>query len=256
MCPIEEVVPSARAAILLEPGDSGLGPAESEDQMTFAFQPDAVSARPAKARIPSEPPTPVELADPVRDPAEDLGPALELESLGEPPGGDPRVETADDPRIPAGKAYFKIGEVARITGVKPYVLRYWETEFPWLRPSKTSTRQRLYRRQDIALLFKIKRLRYEEHETIANAKQQIKRARGQDPRPSGPSRPAQVAPAKPKEPAERALPLASVGARLALAGKNPGSRAKIGRALRDMRGAVMDLLHAAERISAQRVQKK
>jgi DNA-binding transcriptional MerR regulator len=251
MCPIDGVIPEARAELLLEPGASGLGPEEpSPDQMTFAFQA-APSVRPAKALMPSEPPPDAELDDELEA---RLGPlALERE-----PGADPRVETSDDPRIPAGKAYFKIGEVARITGVKPYVLRYWETEFPWLRPSKTSTRQRLYRRQDIALLFKIKRLRYEEHETIANAKQQIKRARGQDPKPSsGPSRPAQMAQAKSKDGAERPL-LASVGARLALAGKNAGSRAKIGRVLREMRGAVMDLLHAAERATGegQRLQKK
>src|SRR5262245_1310388 len=46
--------------------------------------------------------------------------------------GDDRFETSDDPRIPDGQSYFKIGEVAKIIGVKPYVLRYWEGEFPWV----------------------------------------------------------------------------------------------------------------------------
>lgn len=87
---------------------------------------------------------------------------------------DPRRETLEDPRIPSGKQFFKIGEVARITGVKPYVLRYWETEFSWIKPTKTSARQRLYRRQDVALILEIRRLRHEEQRTIAEAKELIR----------------------------------------------------------------------------------
>jgi DNA-binding transcriptional MerR regulator len=87
---------------------------------------------------------------------------------------DPRRETLEDPRIPVGKQFFKIGEVARITGVKPYVLRYWETEFSWIKPTKTSARQRLYRRQDVALILEIRRLRHEEQRTIAEAKECIR----------------------------------------------------------------------------------
>src|SRR5262245_43667638 len=68
---------------------------------------------------------------------------------------DPRYETPEDPRIPGERMFFKIGEVAELTGIKPYVLRYWEVEFPWIKPEKTSSRQRRYRRQDIALLLKI-----------------------------------------------------------------------------------------------------
>ncbi len=90
---------------------------------------------------------------------------------------DPSRETVDDARIPKGKQFFKIGEVSKITGLKPYVLRYWETEFSWLRPTKTSSRQRLYRRQDIAMILQIKRLRYEENLTIASAKEHIKKTR-------------------------------------------------------------------------------
>lgn len=103
---------------------------------------------------------------------------------------DPRRETVDDPRIPPDKLFFKIGEVSRLTGLKPYVLRYWETEFPWIRPSKTSSRQRLYRRQDIGVLLEIKRLRYEEKRTIADTKEQIRERRGLERtrRPSKPPR--------------------------------------------------------------------
>ncbi len=103
---------------------------------------------------------------------------------------DPRRETVDDPRIPPDKLFFKIGEVSKLTGVKPYVLRYWETEFPWIRPSKTSSGQRLYRRQDIGILLEIRRLRHEEHRTIADTKEHIRERRGQERtrRPSKPPR--------------------------------------------------------------------
>ena len=72
------------------------------------------------------------------------------------------------------KLYFRIGEVARIVGVKPYVLRYWETEFPILKPGKTPSRHRLYRRRDVEILLEIKHLLYEEGFTIAGAKKRLK----------------------------------------------------------------------------------
>ncbi len=103
-----------------------------------------------------------------------------LEVLAACDPSDPRFETVDDPRIPADQMYFKIGEVAKITGIKPYVLRYWEVEFPWIRPEKTSSRQRRYRRQDIALLFRIGRLRYEEQLTIDRTRQVIREDRRQE----------------------------------------------------------------------------
>jgi DNA-binding transcriptional MerR regulator len=92
---------------------------------------------------------------------------------------DPRLETEDDPRIPAGKMFFKIGEVSKIVSVKPYVLRYWETEFSRLKPAKTSSKQRMYRRQDVALLLTIRRLRYEERHTIAAARKMLKELKGE-----------------------------------------------------------------------------
>src|SRR6478736_2014447 len=64
------------------------------------------------------------------------------------------------------KLYFRIGEVARLAGIKPYVLRFWETEFPGLDPKKSGTGHRLYRRKNVELVFEIKRLLYEKRYTI------------------------------------------------------------------------------------------
>lgn len=77
------------------------------------------------------------------------------------------------PELP-NKLYFRIGEVAKIVGVKPYVLRYWETEFSILKPGKTPSRHRLYRRRDVETLIEIKTLLYEEGFTIAGAKKKLK----------------------------------------------------------------------------------
>jgi DNA-binding transcriptional MerR regulator len=83
------------------------------------------------------------------------------------------MERADQVELP-NKLYFRIGEVAKILGVKPYVLRYWETEFSVLKPGKTPSRHRLYRKRDVETLLEIKRLLYEEGFTIAGAKKRIK----------------------------------------------------------------------------------
>ncbi|HEY4716115.1 MAG TPA: MerR family transcriptional regulator [bacterium] len=71
------------------------------------------------------------------------------------------------------KLYFKIGEVSNITGIKPYVLRYWEDEFPIIDPVKTGGKHRLYRKKDIENIMVIKKLLYEERLTIAGAKKKI-----------------------------------------------------------------------------------
>src|SRR5437016_2214420 len=68
------------------------------------------------------------------------------------------------------KLYFRIGEVARLAGIKPYVLRFWETEFSGLGPKKSGTGQRLYRRKDVELVLEIKRLLYEKRFTIEGAR--------------------------------------------------------------------------------------
>lgn len=71
------------------------------------------------------------------------------------------------------KLYFRIGEVARLCSVAPYVLRFWETEFSQLRPNKSGTGQRLYRRRDVEMALRVKRLLYDEGYTIAGARQAI-----------------------------------------------------------------------------------
>ena len=80
---------------------------------------------------------------------------------------------ASDPVIP-DKLYFRIGEVARLCRLPAYVLRFWETEFPQLKPVKSSTGQRMYRRRDVENVLRIKKLLYEEGFTIAGARQQLK----------------------------------------------------------------------------------
>jgi len=73
------------------------------------------------------------------------------------------------------KNYFKIGEVAEILELEPYVLRYWESEFKILKPSRTRTQQRLYHRKDLDLLMQIKDLLYIDKLTIAGAKQRLQK---------------------------------------------------------------------------------
>ena len=75
------------------------------------------------------------------------------------------------------KRYFRIGEVSAITGIEPYVLRYWQTEFPRISPSRSRSGQRLYRRQDIETIMEIKHLLYEKRFTIAGAKKYLRESR-------------------------------------------------------------------------------
>ncbi|HPD60895.1 MAG TPA: MerR family transcriptional regulator [Thermodesulfobacteriota bacterium] len=71
------------------------------------------------------------------------------------------------------KLYFRISEVSKLTGLEPYVLRYWESEFKLIKPIRTKSRHRLYRRKDLEVLFEIKKLLYEEQYTIAGAKKRL-----------------------------------------------------------------------------------
>ena len=94
-------------------------------------------------------------------------------------GGDGRqgADAEVSPAVAAllgEKLYFKIGEVARIVGVKPYVLRYWETEFSILRPGKTRSKHRLYRRRDVELLLRIKDLLHTRRFTIEGARKKLR----------------------------------------------------------------------------------
>ena len=72
------------------------------------------------------------------------------------------------------KLYFRIGEVARLCGLPAYVLRFWETEFPQLKPVKSSTGQRMYRKREVEHALRIKRLLYDQGFTIAGARQQLR----------------------------------------------------------------------------------
>ena len=89
-----------------------------------------------------------------------------------------RAGRSQDVVIP-DKLYFRIGEVARLCRLPAYVLRFWETEFPQLKPTKSSTGQRMYRRRDIENLLRIKQLLYDEGFTIPGARQQL-RAEGKN----------------------------------------------------------------------------
>ena len=79
------------------------------------------------------------------------------------------------------KPYFKIGEVAQLAGVEPYVLRYWETEFRTIRPEKTRSKQRLYRRKDVEAVMAIKHLLYDEGYRIDGAKRRLRELSGEAP---------------------------------------------------------------------------
>ena len=85
------------------------------------------------------------------------------------------TESAPQPEIP-DKLYFRIGEVSKLLNVEPYVVRFWETEFPGLAPKKSATGQRLFRRKDVELLLRIKHLLYEKKFTIEGARQALVKA--------------------------------------------------------------------------------
>jgi|SRR5271154_6815574 DNA-binding transcriptional MerR regulator len=91
---------------------------------------------------------------------------VECHSMREPVLSEPRPEIPD-------KLYFRIGEVSRLAGIKPYVLRFWETEFSTLGPKKSGKGHRLYRRKDVELVLEIKRLLYEKRYTIEGARKYL-----------------------------------------------------------------------------------
>lgn len=83
-------------------------------------------------------------------------------------------------QIPREKRFFRIGEASRIVGVAPYVLRYWESEFPQIKPRRADSKQRTYQKEDLEALLEIKRLLYEEKMTIEGAKRRIRRGGEKD----------------------------------------------------------------------------
>ncbi len=116
--------------------------------------------------------------------------------------------SADSPELP-DKLYFKIGEVAKLVGVKPYVLRYWETEFPSIRPGKTRSQHRLYRRRDVETLMEIRRLLHDERYTIEGAKRRLRTGRADDSEREvvEPETPPDLEPDEGVDDAQLALPL-------------------------------------------------
>jgi DNA-binding transcriptional MerR regulator len=108
-----------------------------------------------------------------------------------------------DKAIP-NKLFFKIGEVCEITDTQPYVLRYWESEFPALAPAKNSSGQRIYRRKDIETVLRIKQLLYDEGFTIAGAKKKLEaEAAGRGPTPQ--SLAGEAEPSPPEDRSRQAL---------------------------------------------------
>jgi DNA-binding transcriptional MerR regulator len=103
----------------------------------------------------------------------------------------PITNLGPDPEIP-DKLYFRIGEVSRLANVKPYVLRYWETEFPGLGPKKSGSNHRLYRRKDVELILEIKRLLYERRFTIEGARRFLETRGKAEPKPGPAIVPAAV----------------------------------------------------------------
>lgn len=96
----------------------------------------------------------------------------------------------NSPVIP-DRLYFKIGDVAQICGVETYVLRFWETQFPQLKPNKSGTGQRLYRKREVELAVEIKKLVHEEGYTIAGARQALESGqRRAKPAPAAAASPA------------------------------------------------------------------
>jgi len=83
-----------------------------------------------------------------------------------------RKHAPESPTIP-DRLYFKIGDVAKICGLETYVLRFWESQFPQLKPNKSGTGQRLYRRREVELVLEIKRLVHQEGYTLPGARQAL-----------------------------------------------------------------------------------
>src|SRR5580658_6966670 len=88
------------------------------------------------------------------------------------------MSTAATTPVSEDTKYYRIGEVSRLTALKPFVLRYWETEFPMLEPVKSSSGHRLYRQEDVEMVLRIKRLLYDEGFTIAGARRHLREQNG------------------------------------------------------------------------------
>jgi DNA-binding transcriptional MerR regulator len=92
----------------------------------------------------------------------------------------PQPPHQQPPQRQPSKLFYRIGEVSRITGLEPYVLRYWETEFAHLRPEKRKSGQRLYTKKDLDNIQQVKKLLYESGYTISGARKKLKGRGRQD----------------------------------------------------------------------------
>ena len=143
-----------------------------------------------------------------------------------------------EPPVIPDKLYFRIGDVARLCGVEAYVLRFWETEFPQLKPHKGGTGQRLYRKRDVEMALRVKSLLYDQGYTIPGARQVFKsEAR---PKEAPESAPLAIAPAAQPQAVEP-TPAIDMGAAIRQAAQY---REQIS-ALRDELRALADLLGKA-----------
>jgi DNA-binding transcriptional MerR regulator len=140
---------------------------------------------------------------------------------------------APTPAIP-DKLYFRIGEVAELCAVETYVLRFWQTEFPQLAPKKSGTGQRLYRKRDVEMALRIKRLLHEEGYTIAGARQAL----------AGAAAPAKE---KPQLPLRRAAPPTEVEIDVQAEERMQARLERLRREMRELLGMLSEAPAPAER---------
>jgi DNA-binding transcriptional MerR regulator len=131
------------------------------------------NAEPSKKQN-AEPNMRTKKTKPVKELADQPSPELDFDSAGSDAPRDPISDYEALLALQASdKLYYRIGEVSKLTGVKAHVLRYWETEFRWMTPPKSRSKQRLYRSRDIEFVWLLKRLLWDERYTIAGARQRI-----------------------------------------------------------------------------------
>ncbi|MHB1936477.1 MAG: MerR family transcriptional regulator [Acidobacteriaceae bacterium] len=155
-----------------------------------------------------------------------------------------KMQSAKTPVSIPDKLYFRIGDVARLCSLPAYVLRFWETEFPQLKPHKGGSGQRLYRKRDVEIVLEIKRLLYDEGFTIAGARRTLAEKRAavsavdkQTPAPPHPMRRKTdfISPPTPTK-AGRGAGISAVGSKAAATGPKFNELRKEMRALLSMLG--------------------
>lgn len=141
----------------------------------------------------------------------------------------------------ARKLYYKIGEACKLLDIQPYVLRYWETEFPVLSPSKSKSGQRVYNERDLEMIQRIKELLYDEGYTIAGAKKKLE---GEEDSRATDEKAEEKPPAKTAAPARKAAAPKKAPAKKAPAAKKTAKKAPAGG---DEKARVRELEQAARK---------